>query len=140
MKGRKVRFTPPRSANAALALARNPTILVMSASWVWVSWAVACRDSRVLAAVSWRIRLAFCVVPRRCASAGAGVGAAAGAGAGGVAGGAGGGVGGRGCGRGRGGWSRSGRRGGGSWRGWGGRLLCFRCGQHILLADAPAHA
>src|SRR5271165_5009567 len=77
--GRKVRFTPSRSANAALALARNPTILVMSTSWVWVSCAVACRDSRVFLAVIWRIRLAFCVVPRRWARAGAGAAAVAGA-------------------------------------------------------------
>ncbi|CPA07803.1 Uncharacterised protein [Mycobacterium tuberculosis] len=49
--GRKVRFTPSRSANAALARARSPTILVMSTSWVCVSCAVACKDSRVLLAV-----------------------------------------------------------------------------------------
>jgi len=36
---------------------------------------VACNDSRVFFAVICRIRLAFWVVPRRCASAGAGVGA-----------------------------------------------------------------
>src|ERR1700733_4859355 len=77
MNGRKVRFTPSRSANEALALARNPTILVMSTSWVWVSWAVACRDSRVFLAVIWRIRLAFGVGPRRGAGAGGGVGGAA---------------------------------------------------------------
>lgn len=59
MNGKKVRLTPSRSANAVLALVLNPTSLVMSTSWVWVSWAVACRDSRVLLAVIWRIRLAF---------------------------------------------------------------------------------
>jgi hypothetical protein len=48
---RVVRFTPSRSANVALALARSATILVMSTSWVCVNCAVACRDSRVFFAV-----------------------------------------------------------------------------------------
>ncbi|SKV14113.1 Uncharacterised protein [Mycobacteroides abscessus subsp. abscessus] len=49
--GRNVRFTPSRSANAALARARRAAILVTSTSWVWVSWAVSCSDSRVFLAV-----------------------------------------------------------------------------------------
>jgi hypothetical protein len=82
MNGRYVRFTPSRSANSFFAQARNATILVMSTSWVCVNCAVACKDSRVFFAVICRIRLAFWVVPRRWAKAGAGTAArAAGAGA-----------------------------------------------------------
>ena len=83
----------------------------MSTSWVCVNCAVACKDSRVFFAVICRIRLAFWVVPRRCASAGAGVGAAA---AGALA-----------------GACRAGS-------GFGGSLLGLGSGEHVLLADAAA--
>ena len=106
-------MTPSRSAKLALARARSATILVRSTSWVCVSCAVVCSDSRVFLAVICRIRLAFCVVPRRCASAGR-RGAALAAGAAAAAAGAG--AAGCGC------------------------LLGLGGGEHVLLADAAADA
>ncbi|MCY1558683.1 hypothetical protein D9M68_956400 [compost metagenome] len=64
MNGRKVSFTPFCAWKEFFALRRSLAILVMSTSWTCVSWVEMSRDSRMRRAMTWRMRGAFCTVPR----------------------------------------------------------------------------